>query len=178
MAVFFRAYTLYTVFDGFCFLEGRQGMTTLPTDMHANSLRFNWRYHSSHVGDDGPAATHTYRLGSVDATPGVGDDGIAATHTGRLGSVDATAADLHLVGLATHAFAAQVGDDSTATTYACRLGSVDATPGAYAPGLHLVGQAVHAFAAQVGADGTTPTHTCRLGSVDATPGACAPDCRC
>ena len=65
-------------------------MTTLPTDMHANSLRFNWRYHSSHVGDDGPAATHTYRLGSVDATPGVGDDGIAATHTGRLGSVDAT----------------------------------------------------------------------------------------
>ena len=179
MAVFFRAYTLYTVFDGFCFLEGQQGMTTLPTDMHANSLRFNWRYHSSHVGDDGPAATHTYRLGSVDATPGVGDDGIAATHTGRLWSVDATpgacAPDLHLVGLATHAFAAQVGDDSTATTYACRLGSVDATPGAYAPGLHLVGQAVHAFAAQVGADGTTPTHACRLGSVDATPGACAPD---
>ena len=58
MAVFFRAYTLYMVFDGFCFLEKRQGMTTLFKDLHATALHLNWSHHSSHVGDDGPACSY------------------------------------------------------------------------------------------------------------------------
>ena len=170
---------LYTVFVGICFPENRQGMTTLFTDLHEQSLLFNWKRHCSHAGDDDTAASHNHRWGYVAATPGIAEDCTAAARVGRLGSVDATpracAPGLRLVKQAVHIFIAQAGAGGTSTTHSCRFGSVDATPGACAPGLHIEGQAVQAFAAKVVHDCQATAIPCRRGSVDATPGASAPD---
>ena len=159
MAVFSLACMLYTVLVGICFPENRQGVTTLFTDLHVQSLPFNWKHHCSHAGDDGTAASHNHRLGSVDATP------------------RACAPGLHLVEQAVHVFTAQASAGGTSTTHSCRFGSVDATPGASAPGLHIGGQAVQAFAAKAVHDCQATAIPCRRGSVDATPGASAPALR-
>ena len=108
MAVFFRAYMLYTILDGVYLLEKWQWMTQ-PTDLRENSLHSNWKYHRPHFVDEGPAALHTHGLGSVDDAPG------------------ACVPGLHLVGLATHALVAQVGDDGIAVTCDSRLGRAPQT---------------------------------------------------
>ena len=131
---------LYTVLVGICFPENRQGVTTLFTDLHVQSLPFNWKHYYSHVGDDGTAASHNHRLGSVDATPG------------------ASAPGLHIGGQAVQAFAAKAVHDCQATAIPCRRGSVDATPGASAPDLRSVRSAI-AFVAQVRNAGVCEHHT-------------------
>ena len=148
---------LYTVLVGICFPENRQGVTTLFTDLHVQSLPFNWKHLCSHAGDDGTAASHNHRLGSVDATPRASAGGTSTTHSCRFGSVDATPGAVH---------------DCQATAIPCRRGSVDATPGASAPDLRSVRSAI-AFVAQVSNAGAATTQAGRLEFVNTTPYVCA-----
>ena len=176
MAVFSLACTLYTVLVGICFPENRQGVTTLFTDLRVQTLPFDWKHHCSHAGDDGTAASHNRRLGSVDATPRAcapslhlveqavhvftaqaSAGGTSTTHSCRFGSVDATPGAVH---------------DCQATEIPCRRGSVDATPGASAPDLRSERSAI-AFVAQVRNAGAATTQAGRLEFVNTTPYVCA-----